>query len=305
VQTTAPEGAADAAAPSALPDRSVIEALGPPIPGPTALGDDLGRLVRLATTLALTDLKLRFFGSVLGYLWQLMRPLLLFGVLYVVFSQFLSFDAGVKYYPVSLLLGIVLFSFFSEITGQSVRSLVNREPLVRKIDFPRLAIPLATVITALVNLALNLVPVLVFLLVAGGRPRLSWLEVPFLVLALTVYAAGLAMLLAALFVRYRDIEPIWDVVLQALFYAAPIFYTVEVVRERTTLDWLPTAILCNPFAAVLQQFRHAFIDPSHRSLTAEFGDPLLVLIPAGIAVVTLIAGFTVFTRRAPHIAEEL
>jgi ABC-2 type transport system permease protein len=306
MQTTArdtPHAAAGDA--GAGTDTALIAALGPPIAGPSALGDDRRRLLRIATTLAFTDIKLRFFGSVLGYLWQLMRPLLLFGVLYVVFSQFLSFDAGVKFYPVSLLLGIVLFNFFGEMTGQSVRSLVNREPLIRKIDFPRLAVPLATIITALVNLALNLIPVLIFLLASGGRPRLSWLEIPVLVAGLTVFGAGLALLLSAMFVRYRDIEPIWDVALQALFYAAPIFYTVEVVREKTQLAWLPDAILCNPFAAVLQQFRHAFIDPSHASVVSELSSPALVLIPIGISVTALVAGFVVFNRRAPHIAEEL
>ncbi|MFL5839812.1 MAG: ABC transporter permease [Thermoleophilaceae bacterium] len=279
--------------------------LGAPIKGPTALGNDPRRLIRLAWTLAFTDIKLRFFGSVLGYLWQLIRPLALFGVLYVVFTQFLSFGQGVKFYPVALLLGLVLFGFFAEATGQAVRSLVNREPLVRKIDFPRLAVPLATLMTALINLGLNLIPVFVFLLASGGRPRLSWLELPLLILGLAAFAGGLAMLLSALFVRYRDVEPIWEVVLQALFYAAPIFYTISVVREKTSQDWIPDAIMFNPFAAVLQQARHAVIDPSHEDPVSVFGDPLLLLVPIGITVAVLVIGFVVFNRLAPHIAEEL
>jgi ABC-2 type transport system permease protein len=145
----------------------------------------------------------------------------------------------------------------------------------------------------------------VFLLISGGEPRLSWLELPFLILLLAGFAFGLAMLLSALFVRYRDIEPIWDVVLQALFYAAPIFYTIEVVREKTQISWLPTAIMSNPFATILQQARHAVIDPSHRSAASEMGDPLLLLIPLGIVVGCLVLGFVVFKRLAPHIAEEL
>jgi ABC-2 type transport system permease protein len=286
-------------------DSELRARLGPPISGPTALGRDPRRLLRLATTLAFTDLKLRFFGSFLGYFWQLMRPLMLFGVLYIVFSQFLSLNAGVKYYPVSLLLGLVLFGFFGEATGQAVRSLVNREPLVRKVDFPRLAVPLATILTALMNLALNFVPVIVFLLLAGGRPSLGWLEVPFLVAALTVFAAGLALLLSALFVRYRDVDPIWEVVLQALFYASPIFYTVSLVRQKTTISWIPDALLCNPFAAVLQQMRHAFIDPSHPAVTTDLSSPALLLIPITISLGTLVAGYIVFSRMAPHIAEDL
>src|SRR4051812_25417350 len=116
--------------------------LGSPIKGPTALGSDPRRLFRPTLLLAVTDFRLRFFGSVLGYLWQLMRPLLLFGVLYAVFSTFLRFTGPERYYPVALLLGIVLFSFLAEATSASVRSMVTRESLVRKVDFPRLAVPL-------------------------------------------------------------------------------------------------------------------------------------------------------------------
>jgi ABC-2 type transport system permease protein len=202
-------------------------------------------------------------------------------------------------------MGLVLFSFFGEATGQSVRSLVNREPLVRKVDFPRLAVPLATLMTALVNLCLNLVPVFVFLLAAGGRPRWSWLELPLLILALAVFAGGLAMLLSSLFVRYRDVEPIWDVVVQALFYAAPIFYTIDTVRNKTSVSWIPDLIMCNPFAAVLQQARHAVIDPSHKAPTEIFSDPALVLIPIGITLAVVVIGFITFRRRAPHVAEDL
>lgn len=276
---------------------------GTAIKGPTALGSDWRRFVRLTFVLAITDFRLKFFGSALGYLWQLMRPLMLFGVLYAVFSTFLKFTGPERYYPVALLLGIVLFSFVAEATGGSVRSLLNRENLVRKIDFPRLAVPLATVSTALFNLLLNLIPVLIFLLAAGGRPRWSWLEVPVLVVVLTLFVIGLAMLLSALFVRYRDVEPIWDVVLQVLFYASPIFYTVELVARKSSKA-VAEALLCNPFAAILQQFRHAFIDPSHKS-PFDVLEGGLVLIPIGIIILVLVLGAVVFARAAPRIAEEL
>jgi ABC-2 type transport system permease protein len=281
-----------------------LSGLGPPIKGPSALGSDRQRFVRLTLTMAVTDFKLRFFGSVLGYLWQLMRPLMLFGVIYAVFSVFLSFDSGVKYYPVSLLLGIVLFSFFSEATSASVRSLVARENLMRKVEFPRLAVPLATVLTALFNLVLNLVPVLVFLLAAGGQPRWSWLEVPFLIALLTLFATGFAMLLSALFVRFRDVEPIWDVVLQALFYASPILYTVQTVMEKSSAT-VAHLMMCNPFAAVLQQTRHAFIDPSHESAANAIGSYAALLIPLAIIAAAVAIGARVFSREAPRMAENL
>jgi ABC-2 type transport system permease protein len=286
-------------------ELALPEALGAPIKGPTALGNDPKRFWRLAWTLAITDFKLRFFGSALGYLWQLMRPLMLFGVLYVVFSEFLSFGGNVRYYPQALLLGIVLFGFFSEATAGAVRCLMAREPLVRKVDFPRLAVPTATVMVALFNLGLNLIPVFGFYLAAGGAVKLSWLEFPVLIVGLTVFAFSLAMLLSVLFVRYRDVEPIWDVVLQITFYATPIFYTLDVVSEKLGSDVVPKILLCNPFAAVLQQSRHAVIDPSHLAPTQVWGSRIWWLIPLGLIAALAVVGFAVFSHEAPKVAEEL
>jgi ABC-2 type transport system permease protein len=280
-----------------------VELLGPPIKGPSALGSDRRRFVRLTWALATTDFRLRFFGSALGYLWQLMRPLMLFGVLYAVFSQ-LGFGGEVRYYAIALLLGIVLFSFLSEATNQSLRSLSNRENLVRKIEFPRLAVPMAAVLTSLFNLALNLVPVFVFLVAAGGRPRWSWLELPVLIGALGLFVLGLSTLLSVLFVRYRDVEPIWDVVLQAMFYASPIFYTATLVRDKAG-EGVLRLMMCNPFGAIIQQARHAIVDPSHESAASAMGGVAWLLVPLGATVVLVLLAYRVFDRAAPRIAEDL
>jgi ABC-2 type transport system permease protein len=273
------------------------------IAGPTALGDDPRRLWHLTYTLAVTDFKLRFFGSVLGYLWQLVRPLLLFGVLYAVFTQVIRIGSGVEMYPVALLLGVVLYSFVSEATSGALTSLVDRESLIRKIDFPRLAVPMASVLTALFNATLNLLAVFVFLIAAGAEVRWSWLELPFLIAALTAFAAGLGMLLSSLYVTLRDMRPIWDVVLQVFFYASPIFYPIDVVIDQD--QTLATLLMCNPFAVILQQARHALIAPSHPSAAEALGDPALLLIPAAITVAVIVVGFVHFSRTAPRIAEAL
>jgi ABC-2 type transport system permease protein len=250
-----------------------------------------------------SDFKLRFFGSALGYLWQLVRPLLLFGVLYVVFTEIVRLGGDVELYPVALLLGIVVFTFFSEATGGAVTSLVDREALIRKVEFPRLAVPLATVLTALFNVTLNLGAVIVFLLIAGGDVRLSWLELPLLVAALALFAAGAGMLLSALFVRYRDVKPIWEVALQLLFYGSPIFYPIDVVIERSELA--AKLMMLNPFAAILQQSRHALVAPSHPTVADVLGSGWLVLAPVAIGVAVVALGYRVFSRRAPRIAEQL
>jgi ABC-2 type transport system permease protein len=274
---------------------------GRPIRGPSAVGGDWRRLLQLTRLMAVTDFRLRFFGSVLGYLWQVMHPLLLFGVLYLVFTEVVRIGGDVPFYGVALLAGIVLFVFLSESTSQSVQSLVEREPIVRKIQFPRLAVPLSVVLTALFRLGLNLLVVFVFLLAAGGQVRWSWLEVPVLIALLALLALGLASLLSALYVQFRDVKPIWDVALQVVFYGSPIFYPIDVI----TNDTLRELLMLNPFAAILQQFRHAVIDPAHPSAFEAIGESALILVPLGLIALLAVAGFRYFDRKAPRIAEEL
>jgi ABC-2 type transport system permease protein len=282
------------------------ESLGRPIKGPSMLGESPRRLAQLTWALAVTDFKLRFFGSALGYLWTLLRPLMLFGVLYLVFGVMLDFGGQQKYFEVSMLLGIVMFTFLAEATSGAVRSVVNREPIVRKVEFPRAAVPLATVLTACFNFGLNLITVVIFLLLSGGRPLASWALFPICVVCLVAFAAGLAMLLSALFVRYRDIEPIWDVVLQAMFYATPIFYTVEDVIDKGDNDLYGKLIMCSPFAMIVQQAKHWFIDPSHLSAYQTIGyEPGLVVIPVALGLAAVVAGLLVFRREAPRMAEDL
>jgi ABC-2 type transport system permease protein len=273
-----------------------------PVTGPSALGGDVRRFVVLTRTLAVTEFKLRFFGSVLGYLWQLMRPLMLFGILYVVFTQFVNVS-NQKLFPVSLLLGIVLFTFFAEATAGAVPSVIARENLVRKIHFPRLAIPLSVVLTACFNLCLNLVVVFIFGLTLGIRARWTWLELPILVGLLVVFAVGLATLISALYVRFRDMSPIWEVVLQVTFYGALIIVPFETVRDKYPV--VAKLLLCNPLAAIVQQARHAIVDPSYPTITAALGQAWRVVVPLGITFGILALGLWYFRREAPRVAEDL
>lgn len=294
---------------SSTPGPDSAASYGRRIKGPSALGTDPGRLWHLTWALAKTEFKLAFFGSVLGYLWQLMRPLLIFGVIYVVLAAAKLHQQGTAhYFPAALLLGVVLFTFLSEASGGSVTSLVNRETLVRKIEFPRLAVPLSTVVTALLNLTLNLLPVIIFLLAAGGSVRLSWLEMPLLVLLLALFTAGLGMILSVGYVNYRDVRPIWDVVLQATFYASGIFIVITGVKPLTILGVkvdVSQVLMANPFAALLEQARHVFIDPSYPSAAKAIGGTAMLMIPIGISVVVVVLGFLIFDRQAPKVAERL
>jgi ABC-2 type transport system permease protein len=277
-----------------------VEAASTARPRPSALGGDLRRFWSLTFTLAATDFKLRFFGSALGYLWTLMRPLLLFGVLYFVFTEVVRFGTDIANYPVYLLAAIMLFTFFSETTSRGVNSLVERENLLRKVRFPRMVIPLSVTLNALFNLGLNLVVVFVFVFASGITPRWSWLELIPLVGLLVMLATGVTMLLSALYVRYRDMQPIWEVVLQMLFYASPVIYVTE-----TLPDNIEREAMASPITAVLTQMRHALIDPTAPTAAQAIGGSVRLLIPLAVVVVVFVLGVWVFMREAPRIAENL
>jgi ABC-2 type transport system permease protein len=282
--------------------------LGRPIRGPRALTNDWSRFWHLTYNIARNEFKLRFFGSVLGYLWQLMRPLLLFGVLYIFFTKVAQVNSshapGQAHYGAQLLGSIVLFTFFGEATTGAVRSVVDRENLVRKIQFPRMVIPLSVVLLATFNLVLNLVVVLGFAVVEGVRPTLSWLELPLIVGALAIFATGIAMLLSALFVRLRDIQPIWEVISQILFYCSPVIISVDTVREKVSATLFHVYML-NPLAAIFQQFRHAIITHGAISTGQALGGWAALVEPLAIVVGMFALGFWVFNRAAPLVAENL
>lgn len=274
------------------------------IKGPSAIGGGGRRFLHLTWLVATTDFKLTYFGSVLGYIWSFAQPLMFFGVLYLMFAVVLAgkLSKGVVDFPVLLLMNIVLFNFFAGASGAAVPSVVQRENLVRKMHFPRLVIPLSVVGTALMQLMLNLVVVVGFMVAYGVQPRLTWLLLPVLVLALAILTTGAAMLLSALYVRYRDVAPIWGVVNQALFYASPVFITIESVESHSKT--LARYYLFNPIGAILQQARHWMIGSSP-GVPAIMGGYLWALCPLVILLATFVIGYVTFSRMAPRIAEEL
>ncbi|HEY4278313.1 MAG TPA: ABC transporter permease [Conexibacter sp.] len=267
---------------------------------PSAFGDDLRRFWNLTVTLASTDFKLRYFGSVLGYFWSLARPLLFFGVLYTVFTQVLRFGGDVPHYPVYLLTSIILWTFFVDTTNGCVVCLVSREGLLRKMRFPRLVIPLSVALTALFNLATNLVAVLVFALVSGVPLSWTWIELLPLVALLAVLAVGVGMLLSVLFVRFRDIQPIWEVGSQILFYGSPILYVSTQYKQFEQV-----IVMLNPIAAILTQMERAFIDRSAGGVVGATGGWAQAAVPLIIIGLIFALGLWVFSREAPRIAENL
>jgi len=268
--------------------------------GPSALGGGGRRFFELLYLISVTEFKRTYFGTALGYLWSLIRPLMLFAVLLFVFTQVFRLGSQVANYPVLLLFNIVLFTFFQEATSLSVISVVNVENVVRKTQFPRLVIPLAIVLTGLFNLALNLIAVFIFILAYGVSPMWSWLLLPVIVLLVTTLTTATAMLLSSLYVRFRDVQIIWSVLVTAIFYGTPLLYPLEVAPERYR-----NLLMLNPLTPIFVQARHWIIDPGAPSAVSAAGG-WLALMPS-IAIFLGICAFAVlyFNRAAPRIAEEL
>ena len=270
------------------------------VPGPSALGGGWRRAVELLYLIAAIDFKKHYFGTALGYLWSIARPLMLFGVLLAVFTQVFRLGSEVPHYPVLLLLNIVLFSFFQEATGIAVTSIVGQEGVVRKTQFPRLVIPLAVVLTSLFNLGLNLVVVLVFLLASGVQPEWTWLLFPLVHAGLIAITTAVAMIVSSLYPRFRDLAIIWTVLSTVLFYASPVLYPLEKVPET-----LRDIFLLNPLAILLELARKWIVDPDAPSPAALAGGWAGLLPALAIFVATCVLAVWVFDREAPRIAEEL
>jgi ABC-2 type transport system permease protein len=275
--------------------------------GPSALGGGARRFWSLTFMLARTEFKLRFFGSVFGYVWTLVRPLMFFGVLLFVFTVLFKPKGGqVPHYPEYLLESIILFTYFQETTSGSVQSLVGRENLLRKVRFPRLVVPLSVALFCFFNLCMNLIVVFAFILLSGVTPMWSWFELPLLLGLLVIISTGIGMLLSALYVRFRDIQPIWEVIAQILFYATPILYTIQTVPGHQLFGVPFSRILVlNPLGAILTQARKALLDPHAPSVIAALGSAPRLLIPLGIIFALFALGLWYFNREAPRISENL
>jgi ABC-2 type transport system permease protein len=268
--------------------------------GPSALGGGLRRFLELLWLVAVTDFKKTYYGSVLGYVWSLIRPLMLFGVLLFVFTQIFRLGAIVPHYPVVLLLGIVLFTLFQDATTNAVVAVVSREGIVRKTQFPRLVSPLATVLTKLLDFGVNMVAVVIFLFAFGVHPMLTWLFFPVTVLYLLVLTTAVSMLLSTLFVRYRDVGIIWGVLSTALFYATPVIYVMQMVPAK-----FQHIILLNPLTPIFIQTRSWIIDRSAPGAVATAGGWLHLAPSFAIYVAICLIAIWKFNRDAPVIAEAL
>jgi ABC-2 type transport system permease protein len=258
----------------------------------------------LLNELVRTDFKLRYQGSVLGYLWSLLRPLFLFSILYVVFGVILQLGKGVPNFPVYLLLGVVLWEFFTEATKQGMNAIVKRSSLLRKINFPKYIIVFSATISALINMVINLGVVGVFIIFTGAE--VQWqaiLWVPLLIVELYALALAIAFLLGTINVRYRDIGHIWDIILRAGFYGTAIIYPLQAVVERS--EFAAKLMVLNPASQIIQDARYLLTTTESMTIITFYGTYLIYLLPLGFIAALSILASLYFKHRSKSFAEDL
>ena len=254
----------------------------------------------LLRQLVATDFKLRYQGSVLGYMWSLLRPLAIFVILYIVFTRFLRIGDNIPHYPVYLLLGIVLWNFFVEVTTGSVAVIVAKGDLMRKINFPKYVIILSGSVSALINLMLNLLVVLLFMFISGVDFRFAGFIFPILIVELFMFAMSIGFFLSTAFVRFRDVGYIWEVITQAAFYATPILYPLSLVPIRYA-----KILILNPIAQIIQDSRYVLISDQTQTISSLYSNSLIRLIPIAIVGATVALSIVYFKKRSRYFAEEV
>lgn len=255
--------------------------------------------IGLIKELSMTDFKLKYQGSFFGYLWSLAKPLMFFSVLYFVFTRFFRLGESIPNYPVYLLLGIVLFNYFVESTMASMGSIVGKGDLIRKVYFPRIILTISTSITALITLFLNLVVVFIFMFFSKAVPSIDAPLLILLLIELFILTSGVSLFLASMFVRFRDIAHIWDVINQVLFYAVPIIYPLSFVPEK-----IGKILLLNPLAQIIQDSRYVLITDKTITASTMLSFPY-ILVPYVTPFMVFGLGYWFFQKSAAKFAEEV
>lgn len=251
----------------------------------------------------ITDFKLRYQNSVLGYVWSLLRPFSLFLIMYLVFVKILKAGGDVPHFGVYLLVGIVIWNYFTEVTNGSISAIVGRGDLLRKVNFPRYVIILSGSFSALINLFFNSIVIAIFLVIAKTEISPSVVFLPLIIIELFIFSLGVGFLLSALYVKYRDVGFIWEVGMQGAFFATPIMYAFSLVTDKSQL--VGKILISNPVAQLMQDARHMLVSTKTETVGSVFGTNWAYLIPLSIVVATVCFATLYFRKRSPHFAEEV
>jgi ABC-2 type transport system permease protein len=267
-----------------------------------ALRERAAHQFRLLRVLAGVEFKAKYSDSALGYLWSLLKPLSYFAVLWLVFGHLFVRTEIVPHFALYLIVGVILYTLFVDGVGSALSSTARGGPIIRRLAFPRIVIPVAAILTALITFCVNVSAVVVFVAAARLRPGVDWLLIVPLLLELCAFILGLGLLISILFVRFHDVAQIWDLVAQLLIFASPVMYPVWILPS-----WAEIAVYANPLVQVMQDIRVVLMGAphTHDTISSVFWGSAGRLVPIGIAVGTLVAGVWVFRRDAPHLAERV
>lgn len=259
----------------------------------------------LLAELVKTDFKLRYQGSALGILWSVLKPLMIFVVMYFIFVKFLRItDSSIPNYAITLLLGLSLWGFFTEAVTLGMNSIVARGDLMRKINFPKYIVIISSMVSALISLSINLLVVLAFAIFAGVKFQWSVLFLPFNIILLFATAFGLALILSTLYVKFRDISHIWEVFMQILVYSMPIMYPISMVTKVSIFGFsIAKIMMLNPIALAIQDIRHNLIAHETPTFWTLFENYWFALIPILITTLLVAFGLWYFNKNSKKFAE--
>jgi ABC-2 type transport system permease protein len=259
--------------------------------------------LRVLRVVGAIDFKAKYAGAVLGYVWSLAKPLAYFGVLWLVFAHLLRTANQTENFTLFLLIGILLFTFFADTVNVMLTSIVDEGEILRRLAFPPVLIPLSASVGICITFFVNMFVVVVFIAIQRVAPRLEWLVIPLLLAELYIFCVGIGLLVAALYVRFRDVGQLWEVVSQLLFFACAIFYPIGILPL-----WAQKIAFLNPLVQIIQDARHAILGgpsgPNDVTAASVYGAGGR-LIPIVIAVLIFVGGLAFFRREGRYFAERV
>lgn len=259
----------------------------------------------LLRELVVTDFKLRYQGSALGYAWSVLKPLFLFAIIYFVFVYGLGIGKDIEHFPVYLLLGMVLWGFFTEATANGLSSIISRGDLIRKINFPKYIIVVSATVSALINLAINLAVVLVFILFNGVDIGWRALWIFPIIFELYIFALAIAFFLSAVNVKFRDIGHLWDIFLQAAFYATPIIYPVSMLVDKHVNPVILKIIMINPVTQIIQDARYVLVTQATTVRSVDILGGWLAYMPFILIAILIFLASYYFRKNSKTFAEQI
>jgi lipopolysaccharide transport system permease protein len=247
----------------------------------------------LIKNLVTSDLKVKYQSSVLGFAWSMLNPLLMMLVLYIVFSNIFKLGQGQEHFELYLLIGIMTWRFLSIGTTTAMYSIVGKPSLVTKVYIPREVLTFSIAMSAFISSTLEFVVLIPLLILFGASLSITILLFPVIHSLHFILVYGVSLFLASLYVYFRDLNQIWDILLQAGFYTAPIIYPLSLVPEKYMFYYM-----LSPITRLMVMYRDILLYGSIPSVS-DF------LIVAGSGFVFLLLGSIIFKKLSPRFAEEV